>query len=381
MSAITSKGEVDPVTPDDLAELAAVTTGPVVSVYLPTHRSGPETLQVPKRLRALLDRAAELGAGTELLDPMHQLLDDVDYWQHQSHGLALHSGPGVFQRHRLPVDVDEEVHVSETFRVRPLLSLLSDHDDFRILALSQNQVRLFDASRYHVEELVLDGVPTSLAEALEYEESTPRTHRIGGPAGQFHGHGSAEEQTKAEVERYFRVVDHALHERLGVSDKPLVLASVGYYLPIWAATTTSHTHVLNEVVEGNPEHRSPAELHEDAWELVSKQRSDGDAAWKRFQDASGTGLTATDLSTVVLAAVQGRVERAFVVPGPPVLGSVDPDTATVRVAGAVDDASGQFREDLVDRAVLEAVRHGGIVQAVAEGDLPDGCHVAALLRY
>lgn len=380
MTSTTPTGEIDPVSLDDLAALAAVATRPCVSVYLPTHRSGPETLQDPKVLRNCLDRAAELGATEDLLAPLRALIDDPTFWQHQADGLALFSAPGIFRSHRLPIEVDESVTVSDTFRVRPLVPLVQTGDEFRILALSQNHLRLFDADRYRIEELDLDGVPTSLSEALAYEDRDLRVHRTAGLEGQFHGHGAAEELDKAEVERYFRAVDHALHERFGVTGVPLVLASVGYYQPIYTSVSTAHTQVLEDVVEGNPERRSPAELHAEAWPIVERLRSvNGTSPWRRFQDASGTGLTASDLSTVALSAAVGRVDTLFVAPGPPVLGQIDVDTSTVRLAG--DAGATEMRTDLVDRSVLDTVSHGGAVQAVAAEDLPDGSHVAALLRY
>ncbi len=363
-------------------ELAQAGEGTRVSIYLTTHRSGPETLQDPIQLRNLLDRAAALGASEDLLAPMRELLGDDDFWQHQGDGLALFAAPGFFRRYRLPVEVAEQVNVSESFRVRPLIPLVSDQDTFRILALSQHAVRLFEADRYRVEELSLDGVPRSIAEALAYDDDTPRLHRTGGGGHNFHGHGADEEQENTELERFFRAVDHGIHERYGVTGTPLVLASVGHYQPLFASVSTAHTNVLAEVVEGNPERRSAQELHAAAWEIANRfLESDGRrAAWKRFGDASGTGLTATDLSTVVLSAAVGRVDTAFVAPGPPILGTYEVETSTVRVAGT-DGPSDEFRVDLVDDAVLQTLVHGGSVMSVDTTDLPDGCDVAALLRY
>ncbi len=380
----TPISEIDPVSVADLAALAAVEATPCVSIYMPTHRSGPETLQGPRRLRNLADRAIELGAGEDLVAPLRALIDDAPFWQHQADGLALFSAPGIFQRHRLPVEMDEEVHVLDTFRVRPLIPLASGQDEFRILAVSQNSVRLFRAGRYHVEEVPLDGVPTSLSEALAHEdpERQLQARSAGGDGVMFHGHGGGEEERKAEVERFFRALDHGMHERLGVTGVPLVLASVGYYQPIFASVSTAHTQVLDEVVEGNPERRSPAELHADAWEIVSRHReSDGDSAWARYQDASGSGLTASDLSTVALSAATGRVDTIFVEPGPPILGSVDVGTSTVRIAGEGDGTSAELRTDLVDRAVLDTLNHGGNVVGVEPGRLPEGDFAAVLLRY
>ena len=60
---------------------------------------------------------------------------------------------------------------------------------------------------------------------------------------------------------------------------------------------------------------------------------------------------------------------------------IQPTTySPVRVAGT-DGPSDEFRVDLVDEAVLQTLNHGGAVMSVDASDLPDGCDVAALLRY
>ena len=382
MSGTPSLSSIDPVTREDLDALARVEQGPCVSVQMTTHRSGPETLKGPIQLRNLLDTAEGLGATAELLAPLRELLDDDDFWQHQAEGLVLYSAPGTFCRFRVPVEMPEHVEVSDTFRVRPLVPLVSDHDQFRVLAISQHSVRLFDADRYRIEELDLDGVPASMQEALAYDDDFPRLHRKGGGAQHLHAHGAEEEQSGAELERFFRAVDHALHEKFGVTGTPLVLACVNHYQPVFASVSTAHTHVLDDVVEGNHERSSAQDLHAAAWEIANRHLSqDGRrASWQRFQDGLGTGLTATDLPTVVLSAAVGRVDPVFVAPGPSVYGSVDVDSSTVRVAES-DSPAGELRVDLVDRALLDTLRHGGSVLSVDASDLPDGAEVAALLRY
>jgi hypothetical protein len=145
-------GEIDLISADAVSALGAV-DGPCVSVLMPTHRHGPETLQGPVRLRNLVEQAASdltdagtpAGDAADLLAPVRALLDDAAFWQHQADGLALFAAPGWFSRFRLPMALVEEVTVGSSFRVVPLIPLLSGDGFFFVLALSQNSVRLFDA--------------------------------------------------------------------------------------------------------------------------------------------------------------------------------------------------------------------------------------------
>jgi hypothetical protein len=97
----------------DLRQLVNNTSGPCVSLYLPTHRAGPETQQDSIRLKNLV-RKAESGLQasgwrgfeiSQLLQPARKLVEDHDFWQHQSDGLAILTSPGIFRLYRLQLRV------------------------------------------------------------------------------------------------------------------------------------------------------------------------------------------------------------------------------------------------------------------------------------
>ncbi|MFM7062534.1 MAG: hypothetical protein ACKO04_03440 [Actinomycetes bacterium] len=102
-------GDVDPVTRHELRRLAAWDRGPCVSIYLPTHRFRPDIGEDPLRLRGLLDdahaRLCALGLRSphawEVLAPHRELLGRLDFWLHQSFGLALFAAPGFHRRFRV----------------------------------------------------------------------------------------------------------------------------------------------------------------------------------------------------------------------------------------------------------------------------------------
>jgi hypothetical protein len=86
----------------DLERLALQRAGPSVSLFLPTHRAGPEAEQAPIRLKNLLREATESlqadGVRPPMVDsvlaPLRRLVNDGLFWQYQSDGLALYSRPG-----------------------------------------------------------------------------------------------------------------------------------------------------------------------------------------------------------------------------------------------------------------------------------------------
>lgn len=383
MSATTS---VDPVAAADLLRLEEQASGPRVSMYLPTHRAGRETRQGPIQLGNLISAAErDLGAAglpdddvDALLAPARRLVDDIDFWEHQADGLALFAASGVHTHRRVPLQPAAEATVAGAFRLRPLLPLLVGDGHFFLLTLSQNEVRLLEGTRTSIGEVDLGPIPASMAEALAHEDPEAQLQFRSGGDANFHGHGKGDEVDKAAVERFLRAVDRGLAERLGASEHPLVLAGVGYYGPIFRSVSR-HPHVLEPMVEGNPEHRRPDELHTAAWEVVAPVFAGArQEALDRFEQSVGAGRTATDVVEVAVAAREGRIDSVFVDDG------AAPDWARLgeaphdieRVEGPGPDVV-----DLLDHVVAATLQAGGAVF----GSDPEGPGladpVAALLRY
>ncbi|EWT00999.1 hypothetical protein N865_12330 [Intrasporangium oryzae NRRL B-24470] len=362
--------DVGLLTEGDLLRLSEV-EGPCVSVYLPTSVFGPDTRQGPARLRTLLrdvvqrleDAGLEDRAIGDLLGPIRVLENDPSFWQHQGPGLALFAAPGFSAGFRLPVAIDDRVAVGAAFRLRPLLPLLAPDGAFFVLALAQNGVRLFHGTRDGMDELDLGAIPASMEAAIPQEEMERhgQSHSVGRQNGrgeaQFHGQGNEADYDKAALARWFRAVDDPLVDRLGGRSEPLVLACVGYYLPVYRAASR-YPAVWDQAIEGNPEHRTPQELHDAAWALLADHFAEREEHLRdRYREVAGTGRTLSDPGLILTAAREGRVDTLF----------LDPEAAT---------DSG----DALDAALAETVRHRGRVVPFGVPSGPDG-PAAVLLRY
>ena len=165
-------------TRDELRTLTAVTQAPCVSIYLPTHRVPTENQQDRTRLKNLIRQAQESlqayglrpAEAESLLEPVTRLLGAISFWKDKRDGLALFISPGVFRQYQLPTTFEPLVVVAHRFHLKPLLAFLGGNKFF-VLALSQNEVRLFEGSRFGLSVIDdLEGVPKSLADALKYDE-------------------------------------------------------------------------------------------------------------------------------------------------------------------------------------------------------------------
>jgi hypothetical protein len=378
---------VDVVRKTDLQRLALGRRGPCVSVFLPTHRAGREVQQGPIRLKNLLRQATEVLKSDgvrapeidRLLAPLRRLLDDRLFWQYQSDGLALFSRPGWWRSFRVPLDLPELAMVrDDRFHVTPLLPLLAGDGHFFVLALSQNQIRLLEGTRDRVEEVELPGVPLGVRDALQGEEVQKQLQlyvadRGGVGAGGIYHDGHPGEGQAERILRYFRKVDRGLREVLAGERAPMVLAAVEHLSPIYRKANT-YPQLVDEVLPGSPEGRSPHELHARAWPIVEPLflRAQREAV-ARYDRLAGTGLTSQDAQDIGRAAEDGRIETLFVSHHP-----AGPSGAAGDAP--VSDGDGGLR-DVLELATVTALSKGGTVYVFPAGEVPGGGNAAAVFRY
>lgn len=367
-----------------------------VSIFMPTHRRGREVRQDPIRLKNLIAEAeaklVEAGMrgpeARELLKPALELLDMPGFWSHQSDGLALFASEDSFHQFRLPLDFEPSVAVGRSYHMRPLLPLLTSDARFYVLALSQNEVRLLQGNRWSVEQVELEDVPESLAEALRWDD--PERHlewhtqtgsiADGRRAAIFHGHGVASaDDPKDYIRRYSRQINEGVSGLLRDERAPLVLAGVDYILPLYREANT-YQYLLEEAITGNPEELSAEELHRQAWAILRSHfqtgRREAAAQYQRLAGAESE-LASNQLQEVVPAAYHGRVETLFVALGAQQWGSFDIGANAVTSSKAAKPGD----EELLDFAALHTLSNGGIVYAVEADKVPGGAPLAAVFRY
>jgi hypothetical protein len=387
---------MDLLSKNDLGTLLETRPGWHVSMFMPMIQRGAATQQNPIRCKNLLRQAEEqlLAHGLrpqeaqEILAPVQQLLPNRDFWQRQSHGLAFLMAPQTFRSYRVPLSLDELVVVSQRFHIKPLLPLLSGDGHFFVLALSQKAVRLLQATRFSINEIELPGVPQGMAEALRYDDVEKKGHHYPGSQGRpaggvspLAGHGvgidDATHEPNDAILRYFHQVDTGLRAFLRDEHAPLVLAGVEYLLPIYRRANT-YPYMLEGGVTGNPDGLRPEELQEQAWAIVQphfQQAQEGAAA--QYRDLLGTGRASGEITSIVMAAYEGRVDTLFVPIGVQQWGTFHEESRTVELHQEAVAGS----EDLLDVAAMYTLMRRGTVYAVAPEQVPEHTLAAAILRY
>lgn len=368
----------DHIAEDDVEQLLTETTGPCVSIYLPTTPITPHTDQDQIRLKNLRAEAFErlLARGIRrpnaeaILLPVDEVLEDPGFWPYLSDGLAIFCSAATHALFRLPLSPRPTLDVGERFLLKPLLPLLTEDGIFYVLAISENEARLFEGTRYHVAQIQLKDLPANMAAALEMRGRDPDEP----PKRRWH---VGEEGQKILYRKYFLAIDRGLRPLYGKFSDPLVLAGVDHLLPIFREAS-SYPHLVAQGISGNPEHLSAQELHAAAWPIAEPiLAGPRRAALARYDALRGTGRTSDDLETILSAALDGRVESLFLNLAIATYGAFDQTTRSA----VVRDAPEPGDVDLSAWAARWAYRTGADIFAGEPPDIPDGSSVAAVFRY
>jgi hypothetical protein len=364
---------MDSLRKDDLRRLLEIQGEWCISLFMPTVRAGDQVLQNPIRFKNLLRTAEEhltkLGLSradaADYVQPAADLLDDPEFWRHQSDGLAVFLTDEQLHTFSLPRTFDELVVVTNRFHLKRLIPLLNNDGRFYILVLSQNETRLLEAT-------------SNGAHRLESDEL--RALKPDNPERFYGAAEGTDERVKQQVQRYFQQVDRAINAILVGRSAPLVLAGVDYLLPMYRDVSV-YRYIIEDALIGNPESTSTKELHQRAWELVEpvfEQELKAQIALFHELDGRGAVERSSDLKSILEAAHLGRVGTVFVASGVRQWGTFNPDTLTLHVHPD-QQPDGQ---DLLDLAAIQTYLTGGRVYALPPDAMPrPNQSIAAVFRY
>lgn len=369
---------------------------PAITIYMPTHRGGAEAKQDPIRLKnaiveakqKLVSRGWSERDSDALLSSCRNLLDDGSFWLNLADGLVFFLGPKRMRYYRLPFHFDDLTVVADTFFIKPLIQFLNRSGEFYLLALSEQQVRLFRGSGYGIKQLELTGVPRSMEEAFQYDEPEQQQqwHTQTSRASMakaairpavFHGHGGAPDDAKQDRNRFIRLIDRRVNRILNNKNLPLVLASVDYSLATYQSVN-SYPRLLDRHVQGSPDRMDEQELWRRAWRVVEpellKARS---AALERCQEQAYSNRGGSSFERVVPRAYEGRVDELIVAVDRAQYGAFDPRTLSV----VLHDEPKPDNIELLEFAARHTLLNGGSVYGINFREVPGGAWLLATFRY
>jgi len=352
----------------------------LISIAIPTHVSGREISQDRIQLK---NRLAELDSSLEAagvksreralqLETATGLLDDVEFWEHQSEQLALYidDDGGI-----LPIAVTKASEGTPTVvsTVYHLRHVLSDLHPVRlpVLVLTENAVKLYSATETEIDELPAD-LPSSFDDVnwfVDRETQRQQHPDRAGTARNRHGH-EASSRADEDTARFLRAVRDALPaDFLG---QPLLV--------LGDDRLVSGFENISESPISSPENSgiddmSVSVIHDMARPELKRHRAEIDAKHSsEALDHLGVGMATTELTAALGDAVSGRISTVVLyAETEPVWGRFDPKSLRVETS----DQPELGDVDLIDRLIGESLVTGADVVLT---DSPSGDHDLIAIR-
>jgi hypothetical protein len=367
--------------PEELRAWVEPKSVPRVSLYLPLEqhaRHHQQNLQMrDQAVRDIEKKLAALGiAAAPRLERLRAIEVEVRNLEPRTATLAVFADESAQRTLPLHAALPYAASVGNSFALRPLLGVLARSSRYRVLAVSERRVALFDGGNAGLAATPHAGIPASLEDALgsETTEKELRVRGTGATGGSpsSYSHGSASEERKLDRERFHTVLVAALGPVLGSDAIPLVVAGTDEHRTALREKLKLPS-LLDEGIRGNVDALGPAELHERAWPLVEQwcsARAAGSTAYYERARNQGKGRDLVD--DVAAAAIAGRVRRLWLDAERRIAGRIDPQTGRT-LEGAGDD-------DVLDALAELVLARGGEVIPVPAAALPSASGLAAELH-
>lgn len=356
----------------ELRLLAAISAPAVVSAYLPTTPLSNEAAADATVLRNLVAEAMaavraqpDLPRGDDAVieEQLLDLVDDDEFWAHQSHGLGVITTAEGQWTFRLPHRPAAQVHVGTTAHLLQLFAATAVQDA-HVLCLSEGAVRLIDvAADLPPKEVRVADLPSDAASAAGKSSLSDRSHsgRIVGSEGK-----------RVRIRQYARAVDDALMPLLRGDERPLILVAPQPINSIFRQVCSAPT-LLAGGVEANPDKWSLTEVAEAVRPVLEGFAADSDAALREsIDERRSQRRVSNDVADIARAAANGAVATLIV-------DREHDERGTIGADGALTlDPHGDVLAEELGRLVVAT---GGRVVALPADRLPGGAPVTAVLRY
>lgn len=384
--------------PEKLMEVLTRHGGLRVSVLLPIATEPPQSEQNASRLKdlhqsaldKLLDNGLTVDNAQELLRPVEALLKDPKSLLRPAEALALYIDEDSASVVEIPYAVDSQVTVGNRFVVKPLLPLLQNDSDFKVVCLNRGEIKVYKGTRMGIREVTIPDMPESLSDVIQYDDPEKslqhHTAKTGsnegqpgsGPVPQMHGQGMPSDIEEEQIERLFREVAKAVKKHFANDPSPMVVfgvdENVGQFSSVidWGGQEMFSVH-------HDPKDWSKEEINRHATEkLMPHWEKQIEEKVERLNEAHNKDTGVFDTAKCALAAANGRVEMVCVASDQSEPGVCQPEKMEVDFVEA-DDAA--CAHDLLDTIAYETIQHGGEAFALPQEKIPGPGNVAATVRF
>lgn len=374
------------------ALLAEKPTAPVVTMYVPTHRSAtpPHMTEDQIRFKNLIHKAVDIITNREdgrdvqkqLCDQLEALLDDKNFWEHQTEGMLVCARPGRTTMFHLPIDTEEYVAVDTHYHLAPVFGLLHDAQDYYVLAVAQHAPAFYKGDMYELHPTKLE-LPKTVEEGLRIDEMNQKSEQqrsAGGDTGGFNGRGGAKNPAEEERQRFWRMLDQLILNKANTTH-PLILAGVESEISEYREQS-HYPHILQSAITGSFSGANPHDLFAATQEVVRTEivQKDHEQVVEQFQRLAGQNeeRVGRTIAAISDGAQDGRIDTLLIAMIRITTDTIRDDKRAVPVITFPEvEESSQALHDIAN-TVWSA---GGQIVSIEQDAMPDRLAVAAIFRY
>lgn len=298
-----------------------------VSIYLPMNKKGKEQNEhlaqeilkkCIKEVNKILQKHQLSNAKiASYLKPIEKLIADTELWRNPSEGLAVFLNKNGLNYYTLPIPFAAKTQVASSFYLQPLLPLYEEEEIYYLLELSQDYVKLYEASTYGLTDLQIKSLaPDTLEKAVgsDFKQKMLqfRSGQDSFSAGSFHGHGEGKDDHKKEIFAFLKVIDKAVNKVIKNNKAPLVIASTNNVFNNYKQINT-YPNLYTKNCKGDPEYKNKTKLHEASLKLIKAYFKEiKKQQLHQFQELYHTPKVSYQLNEIIPAAISGKIETLFV---------------------------------------------------------------------
>lgn len=339
---------------------------PCVSIFVPTHRTAPESEKDPIALKNLIAEAERRlqnefskSVANEFIPRLNELASAHNF-KNSLDGLALFVGNSIAERVRLPLTVEPRVIIDGTFATRDIYRAMHSQKAYFILTLQGDSAQLYDAFGDRISMEVRN-------------ELFPFLNDLPVPPEEHKSEASREDNRMREfVNRVDKRVQSFLTEQAG---RLVVVATERMQSFLHEVTDDKNVFIGFTEPPGTDNMHDVAQR---AWAVVEEWlASERERAVDELSDAVNDNRFASDLNDIWRAINEGRgdmliVEEGYFQPAAFKDGHISLEEP--------EDAAGRI-DDVVDEIIELCMEKGGTVVFVENEELPTFDRIGLITRY
>ncbi len=338
--------------------------GPIVSIYLTTHRTSPDSIQDPITFKnMILEAKSQLEekyprrVWEKIIRNLEELQQDPVFWSHSEDGLAVFAYGDTLEYVRANQTFEEQLIIQDYLYLVPLLMVTPEREGY-LVDLAKDRVSIYEVKGSRVKPMEQDQIKTSFKELFDDLASSSDVNfgTFAGGMVSYHGFFSLPEAQEKDREKYFRYLDEQLAKMVPGQSPRVILAGVADNITKFR--NVAKAKIYYETAIDKPFASLGHKEQEEAITKVTAPFAQSEMARKieNYGLLKAQDKVIFDKGRILSAAQEGRVAQIIIA-----------------------RKFAQKADQEVNRIVSEALENGASIHTAQEENFQD--QLAAVLRY